>query len=183
MADRYCRIFLNKHHGSRFTNYKTSSDNNRFFACAVDSIVIKDLHACLRCTWRESDLLACKYTRHGKICHTVNILLCCKCILDHCLIQMFWQRTEQKNSMDLVIFVYFIDGCKKLILGNILRKKNFLTCNTKSLTALCSTSLIGNIAWILTNTDNTKCRIYTFCLKLCNVRFDLFIESRCYFFT
>ena len=119
--------------------------------------MIQDLHACLWCTWRESDLFACEYTGHGKICHTVNVFFCCKSILDHCLIQMFRKRTEQKNSMDLVIFVYFIDGCKKLILGNILRKKNFLTCNTKSLTALCSTSLIGNIAWILTNT----CLLYT----------------------
>ncbi len=70
---------------------------------------------------------ACEYTGHGKICHTVNVFFCCKSILDHCLIQMFRKRTEQKNSMDLVIFVYFIDGCKKLILGDILRKKNFFS--------------------------------------------------------
>ena len=96
---------------------------------------------------------------------------------------MFRKRTEQKNSVDLVIFVYFINGCKKLILGNILRKKDLLTCNTKSLTALCSTSLVGNIAWVLTNADDAKGRIYTFCLKLCNVSFDLLIESCCNFFT
>jgi len=183
MADSNCRILLNKHHCSRFANYKASSDYNSFFACAVNSVMIKDLHAGLRCAWRESDLLACEYTGHRKICHTVNIFLCCKCILDHCLIQMFRKRTEQKNSVDLVIFVYFINCCKKLILGNILRKKDLLTCNTKSLTALCSTSLVGNIAWVLTNADDAKCRIYTFCLKLCNVSFDLLIESCCNFFT
>ena len=52
-----------------------------------------------------------------------------KCILDHGLIQMFRKRTEQKYTMDMIVFVYLINDCKKLVLSNILRKKNFLTCN------------------------------------------------------
>ena len=94
MADGYGCVFLNQHHSSRFSNNKASSDHNCFLACAVNTIMIQDLHACLWCTWREAKLLACKYTRHGKICHTVNIFLRCKCVLDHCLIQMLWKRTE-----------------------------------------------------------------------------------------
>mgnify|MGYP000217110839 CR=1 FL=1 len=35
---------------------------------------------------------------------------------DHCLIQMFRKRTEQKNAMNMVIFIYFVNCCKKFFL-------------------------------------------------------------------
>ena len=129
VADGYSCVFLNKHHSCRFTYNKASSDYYCLLTCAVDSVMIKDFHTCLWCTWRETDLLACKNTRHGKVCHTVNVFLRSKCILDHSLIQMFRKRTEQKYTMDMIVFVYLINNCKKFFLSNILRKKNFLTYN------------------------------------------------------
>ena len=94
VADRNSCVLFNQHHCCRFTNNKASSDYYCLFACAVDSVMIKDFHTSLWCTWRETNLLACKYTGHGKVCHTVNVFFRSKCILDHCLIQMFWKRTE-----------------------------------------------------------------------------------------
>ena len=131
MADGYSCVFLNKHHCRRLANNKASSDYNCFFTCAVDSVMIQDLHTCLWCTWWEADLLTCENTGHGKVCHTVNVFFRSKCILDHCLIQMFRKRTEQKNAMNVVVFVYFIDGCKKFFLSYISRKKDFFTKSDK----------------------------------------------------
>ena len=107
---------------------------------------------------------ACEYTGHGKICHTVNVFFCCKSILDHCLIQMFRKRTEQKNAVDVVVFVYFVDGCKEFFLSHISRKKDLLTCYAKSLAAFCCSSFIRNIAWVFANTNDAECRVYAFAL-------------------
>ena len=164
MADRYGCVFLNQHHGCRFSNYKASSDNNGFFACAIDSVMIQDLHACLWCTWRETDFFAGEYAGHGKICHTINVFFCSKCIFDHCLIQMFRKRTEQKNAVDVVVFVYFVDGCKEFFLSHISRKKDLLTCHAKSLAAFCCSSFIRHIAWVFANTNDAECRVYAFAL-------------------
>ena len=96
---------------------------------------------------------------------------------------MLRKGTEQKNAMDMVVFVYFINCCKKLILGNVSRKKDFFTCYAKCLAAFGSAFLIGNIAWILANTDNAQCRIYTLCLKLCYICFNFLVQRCCYFFS
>ena len=164
MADCYSCIFLNKHHCCRFSNYKASSDNDSFFACAIDSVMIKNFHTGLWCTWRETDFLSCVNTGHRKICHAVYVFFCCKRILDHCLIQMFRKWTEQKNAMDMVIFIYFIDSCKKLVLSYISWKKNFFTCNAQCFATFCCSSFIRNITWILANTDDAQSRINTLSL-------------------
>ena len=94
VADGNSCIFLNQHHSSRFTNYKASSDNNCFFTCTVNSIMIQNFHTCLWSTWRESDRFSCKYTRHRAICHTVYVFCRIQSVLNQRLIQMFWKRTE-----------------------------------------------------------------------------------------
>ena len=168
-------VFLDQHHGSRFTNYQASSDNNCFLSGAVDSVVIQNLHAGLRCAGRETYVLAGEYAGHGTIGHAVYIFCRIQSILDHRLIQMFRKRTEQKNAMDLRIFVHFVDHRKEFFLRNVSRKKDFLTGNAQSLTTFGCSSLIRDIALILTYTDDAESGVYTFPLKLSNLSFDLFI--------
>ena len=88
----------------------------------------------------------------------------CKCVFDHCLIQMFRKRTEQKNAVDMIVFVYFVDSDQKFFLGYISRKKDFLTCYSKSFTTFCCSSFIRNVTWVLTNTNDAQSRVYTLSL-------------------
>ena len=164
MAYGYRCIFAHQHHSCRFSYYKASSDDNRILTFAVDSVVIQDLHACLRSTRRESQRFSFKYTCQRKMCHTVNIFCRIQCILDlrlNCF-QMSRKRTEHQNTVNRIIFVYFINHCQKFFLGYIFRKKDLLNFNTKGITSLGCTCLIRDIIRSLTNSDDTKLRRNSF---------------------
>ena len=68
MAYRYRCILAHEHHSCRFSYYKASSDDYCIFAFAVNSVIIKNLHACLRSTRRESKGFALKHACQRKIC-------------------------------------------------------------------------------------------------------------------
>ena len=110
-------------------NNEAAAYDNGFFTGAVDAVVVEDLHAGLRSTWREALFCSGEYAYHGTVCDTVYVLLRGECFDDCCLIEMFRKRTENQNAVDGIVFVYFIDGSHQLFLGNVCREKEFLVCN------------------------------------------------------
>ena len=77
---------------------------------------------------------------------------------------MLRKGTEQKNAMDMVVFVYLVDCGKKLILRNVSRKKDFFACYTKCFAAFSCTFFIGNVAWVLSYANDAQswiCLLYT----------------------
>ena len=140
--------------------------------------MIKDLHACLRCTGREAYCLACKYAGHGTVGHTVYVFSRVKGILNLSLVQVLRKRTEQQNAVNAVVLIYLIYSCQ-----NLLRKQNLLTCYAQSLTSLGCASLIGNIALVLAYADNSQCGVYSLCLQSLYVCLDTLIQCCCYFFS
>ena len=83
----------------------------------------------------------------------------------------------------MIVFVYLIDYFQKLFLGNISRKKDLLACNSKCLAAFCSALFVGDIAGILSHTDNAQSGINALALKLCNICLNALIQRCGYFFT
>ena len=182
MADGYGCVFLYQHHCRRFSDNKASADNNCLFAGAVDAVMVKNLHTCLRGARRETDLLTGEYAGHRKVCHAVHVFFRSQRVFDNRLVEMLRQRTEQKNAVDLVVFIYLIDHCQQFFLRNVLRKKDLLTCYAERLTALCSALLIRNIARIFADADNRQCRIYAFFLACGNVCLNSLIQRSRYLF-
>ena len=105
MADGYgCVFSLTSIMAAGFLHEAAAYDNS-FFTGAVDAVVVEDLHAGLRSTWREALFCSGEYAYHGTVCDAVYVLLRGECFDDCCLIEMFRKRAENQNAVDGIVFV------------------------------------------------------------------------------
>lgn len=155
-------VFLDQHHGCRFPDYQGTAYHNGLFACAVDAVVIQNLHASLGRTGRVAQILSGKYACHGTVCHAVYILRRIQSLLNLILVQVLRQRTEQKNAVNRVILVHLVDHCQYLFLCCVSGKNVLFALYAQLFAALRCASLVGEIALIFTNTDDAKCRYDAF---------------------
>ena len=183
MAYGHGGVLLDQHHGSRLSYYEASTDDNRLLACAVNSVVIQNLHAGLGRTGREANLLSGKYAAKGSVCLAVYIFLRRQGVFYHALVDMLGQRTEHQDAVDIVILVHLVDDLQELVLADILRQKILFVLYAKGLAALGRASLIGQVVRSFAHADDSQGRIHALFLQGSHIGFDALVQSGGYFFS
>ena len=181
MADSYSCILSKHQHGKRFSNNHASSDDGHSFPLEFNSIVIHNVHHCLRSTRRISSSVTFEYFCKIYRTHSIHILCRVDHLSDLLYIKLLRKRLEQKNPVNLRIFIDLTESILKFFLWNIFWQFCNAALDSDHFHSLFCSTFVGKIIFFRSYPNDRKAWIYSRRIQLFSFSDQLFFHGFCHF--
>ena len=149
-------VLMHQHHAHGASDDQRTSDDSCLSALDGDIEMVQDLHGRLGGAGRKTCLCISKNTGQRQICTAVDILGGIEHLPGLFIVQMFGKGTEEKDTVDGVVFVDTFECFVKDLLCDVGGEDNLFDGDAYGLGPFCCPALVGQVIGAFSHTEYTQ---------------------------